>query len=207
MLDKALDWTVDGAVCARLYHQSWARPADQRRECITIAIRATDDDGAPEPQPVVPAGLWHIDIEPVGELEKPLKADLHVHRDDVAMFARGKDGSPISTIRIISQSKWPENFRWRMRPEPRPDPHPFVRPQGTLNAYGFGEDTLLVAGYRYSDDKPAAYSSSGADDMKRRARGPDGKALTGPDLSAVTEESPMLPGILGPAPIRARWRV
>ena len=76
VLDKAVDWTVGDAVCARLYHQSWARPAKisadgepavpQQRECITIATRATDDDGAPTP--VVPAGLWYIDIEPTGDL-------------------------------------------------------------------------------------------------------------------------------------------
>ncbi len=40
---------------------------------------------------------------------------------------------------------------------------PWSRTQGTLNAYGFGEGTVLVGGYRHSDGKPAAYSASGAD--------------------------------------------
>ncbi len=108
-----------------------------------------------------------------------------------------RDASPILTIRMINRRKMPGKSRRRMRHGPGPSSHPFVRPQGTLNAYGFGEGTLLVAGYRYSDGEPAAYSSSGADDMVRRATDRDGNPLKGPDLAAVTDESPSLPGILG----------
>jgi hypothetical protein len=203
-LNKTLDWTVGDAVRARLYHQSWPRPDGKRRECITIAIRATDEDGAPEP--VVPAGLWHIDIEPATVLPEPLDIDLHVNRDDVGIFARGKGrqsyfddpdypradlvgdyqrGKPVGTRRAADSE------------QPRPDAQPLVRPQGTLNAYGFGEGTLLVAGYRASDGIPAAYSASGAAYMPRRSKGPDGKPLVGPDLAAVSDASPSLPGILG----------
>jgi len=71
-----------------------------------------------------------------------------------------------------------------------------VRQEGTLNAYGYGDGTLLIAGYRYSDGEPAAYSSSGAVDLSRRSEGPYQPRLDGPDLAAVTEESPALPGIL-----------
>jgi hypothetical protein len=150
--------------------------------------------------------LWHIDIEPATVLPEPLEIDLHVNRDDVGIFARGKGrqsyfddpdypradlvgdyqrGKPIGTRRAADSE------------QPRPDAHPLVRPQGTLNAYGFGEGTLLVAGYRASDRTPAAYSASGAAYMPRRSKGPDGKPLVGPDLAAVSDASPSLPGILG----------
>jgi hypothetical protein len=195
-LNRAIDWTVGGAVCARLYHQSWTRPEGKRRQSITIAVRASDDDGAPVPQPVVPAGLWHIDIEPVGQLNNPLEVDLHVHRDDVAMFARRKGRQSYFDDPAYQAPDMPGGLRPADAPEARPDTHPFVRAQGTLNAYGFGEGTVLVAGYRASDAEPASYSSAGADDMKRRAKDRHGNPLIGPDLAAVTEESPMLPGIL-----------
>ncbi len=199
VLNRAVEWTVGGEVSARIYHQSWARPKNKRREFVTIAIRATDDDGAPAPLPIVPAGLWHIHIKPFGDLEQPLKADLHVHRDDVAMFARRKgrqsyfDDPDYQPVEVAGDLPAADALK------PHPNAHPFVRPQGTLNAYGFGVGTLLVAGYRYSDDKPAAYSSSGAVDIERRAKDLHGNPLRGPDLAAVTEESPMLTGILGTA--------
>ena len=195
VLDKALDWTVSDAVRARLYHQSLSRPADQRRECITIAIRATADDGAPTP--VVSAGLWHIDIEPTEELEgPPLKADLHVHRDDVGLFAGGKgrqsyfDDPNYQQVEMVGG-----------RPAADGNPPPFgsalVRREGTLNAYGYGEGTVLVAGYRRSDGEPAAYSASGAVHMRRRSKDAEGQPLDEPDLAAVTDASPSLPGIPG----------
>jgi hypothetical protein len=202
-LDKTLDWTVGDAVRARLYHQSWPRPDGKRRECITIAIRATADDGAPEP--VVPAGLWHIDIEPA-TLPAPLDIDLHVNRDDVGIFGRGKgrqsyfddrDYPRVDLVRDYQRGKPVGTRRAADSEQPRPDAHPLVRPQGTLNAYGFGEGTLLVAGYRASDNTPAAYSASGAAYMPRRSKGPGGRPLVGPDLAAVSDASPSLPGIPG----------
>jgi hypothetical protein len=194
VLDKALDWTIGNGVRARLYHQSVSRPADRRRECITIAIRATADGDAPTP--VVPAGLWHIDIKPTKELEGPLKADLHVHRDDVGMFARGKGRQS-----YFDDPNYRQVEMAGKRPAADGDPPAFgsalVREQGTLNAYGYGEGTVLVAGYRHSDHEPAAYSASGAEDMPRRSKGPDRKPLVGPDIAAVSDASPSLPGILG----------
>jgi hypothetical protein len=194
VLDKALDWTVGNDVLARLYHRSWSRPADQRRECITIAIRPTADDGAPTP--VVPAGLWHIDIEPTEELEGPLKADLHVHRDDVGMFARGKgrqsyfDDPNYRQVEMVGGRPAADG-------PPPPLGSTLVRREGTLNAYGYGEGTVLVAGYRHSDRQPAAYSASGAVHMRRRSKDATGQPLVGPDLAAVTDASPSLSGILG----------
>jgi hypothetical protein len=203
-LNKTLDWTVGDAVRARLYHQSWPRPDGKRRECITIAIRATDDDGTQEP--VVPAGLWYIDVEPATVLQEPLDIHLHVNRDDVGIFARGKGRQSYfddpNYRRVDLVGNYQQGDLVGTRPaadseQPRPNAPALVTPQGTLNAYGYGEGTILVAGYRASDRAPAAYSASGAADMPRRSKGPNGKPLVGPDLAAVSDASPSLPGILG----------
>ena len=71
-----------------------------------------------------------------------------------------------------------------------------VRTGGTLNAFGYGEGTVLVGGYRHSDGTAAEYSGEGARHMHRRSKDAGGTALRGPDLVAVTDESPALPGIL-----------
>lgn len=205
VLDRAVEWTVGNDVLARLYHQSYARPAKvsaagqptepQRRECVTIAIRATDDDGAPTP--VVPAGLWHIDIEPANELQGPLDLDLHVHRDDVGLFARGKGRQSYFDDPNYQRVEWPGKHPPADGPPP-PLGSAMVRSEGTLNAYGYGEGTVLVGGYRWSDNEPASYSASGATHMLRRSKNTNRQAfLEGPDMVAVSDESPALPGILG----------
>ncbi len=85
--------------------------------------------------------------------------------------------------------------------------HSPVSMQGTLNAYGHGEGTLLVAGYRDSDNEPAAYSSAAMRRPRGRRRSGGGTGLAAPGLgpspasrrmiAAVTEESPAFRGILG----------
>jgi hypothetical protein len=129
-----------------------------------------------------------------------------VNRDDVGIFARGKgrqsyfddpDYPRADLVRDYQRGKPVGTRRAADSEQPRPDAHPLVRPQGTLNAYGFGEGTLLVAGYRASDNTPAAYSAAGAAYMPRRSKGSGGRPLVGPDLAAVSDASPSLPGILG----------
>jgi len=192
-LGKAVEW-ADGTVAyARLYHQRWIRPGDQQRECVTIAIWATDDDG--EGKPVVPAGLWHIKIRGYGEVKQTLTVDLHVHRDDVTLFARRKGrqsyfDDPYYRPRVMAGDDVAADW---VPPLPG---HAHVTPNGTLNAYGYGKGTVLVAGYRRSDREAAAYSSRGAETILRKTHGLHGHPLAGPDLAAVTEESPSLPGIL-----------
>jgi hypothetical protein len=203
-LDKVLECTVGDTVYARLYHQSWPRPEGKRRECVTIAVRPTAEDGKPEP--VVPAGLWHIDIvfKRASGSKGSLNIDAHVHRDDVGMFARGKgrqsyfDDPDYDRADVVKDYGRPDLRKRRRSADavPPPNQKALVSGDGTLNAYGYGEGTLLVGGYRLSDEEPASYSSSGAPGAHRRKKDPNGRDIDGPDLSAVTEESPSLPGVL-----------
>jgi hypothetical protein len=194
VLDKAVEWTIGNGVRARLYHQSWARPDGKQRECITIATRATDNDGAPAP--VVPAGLWYIDIEPTAALPGPLKVDVHAHRDDVGLFARGEGRQSYFDDPNYRQVNWPGKRPPAGGPPPALGPA-MVTTEGTLNAYGYGEGTVLVGGYRLSDEEVVPYSASGAEHMNRRSNDTRGQPMQGPDFAAATDESPALPGILG----------
>jgi hypothetical protein len=192
-LDQAVDWIIGKDVGARLYHQRWPRP-DGSRQCITIATRSTADTG--DGEPVVPAGVWSIEIKNLDAKEQ-VTLNLRVHRDDVGMFARSGArqsyfddpkynafelpiGHPLSGGRLVTKR--------RRRGQPASP----VTIYGTLNSYGYGNGSLLAAGYRRSDGEPAEYSSCGSNDMFRAGTDKDG-----PDLAAVTEESPSLPGILG----------
>ena len=197
-LDKLVDWKIGKVVYARLYHQILPRPEGKWRECVTIAARPTADDGNNEP--VAPFGAWEIEVD-AGKLPKPKNMTqyiyLRVHRDDPGMYAHGKG----------RQSYFDDPLYERFDPrtgatasDERRDagrrrsgkPVSLVTMQGTLSAYGYAKGVLVVGGYRRSDGNPVAYSSSGAAGIRRR-----GSSLEGPDIAAVTEESPALWGILG----------
>jgi len=186
-LGEAIEWKIGNDVLARVYHQRFARP-DGSRECITIAIRLTTDD---QGGPVVPSGLWLIKIK--NTTERVLhNIDLRVHRDDVGMFARtgarqsyfdhpeyerfDSSGRTINDERLDDQARDDKLRRYGSWTR--------VTRQGTLSTYACAEGVLAVGGYRRSDNQPAAYSSAG------RVGGRT------PDLAAISEESPAIPGVL-----------
>ena len=192
-LDKALEWADGTVVYARLYHQRWMRPGGSAARMRHH--RHMGDRRRRRGEPVVPAGLWHIKIRGYGEVKQTLTVDLHVHRDDVTLFARRKGrqsyfDDPYYRPRVMAGDDVAADW---VPPLPG---HAHVTPNGTLNAYGYGKGTVLVAGYRRSDREAAAYSSRGAETILRKTHGLHGHPLAGPDLAAVTEESPSLPGIL-----------
>ena len=191
-LDAAVEWKIGGNVGARIYHQCFPRPGGSR-ECITIATRPTADDQESEPVVLVPSGLWQIRVRNLGKLELR-NIDLRVHRDDPGMFSRS--GARQSYFddpeyvmfdpgsgRIINDERQDRTRGTR------------VTRQGTLSSYAYAKGVLAVGGYRRSDGQPATYSSSGrrANDRTEDA---DGNPLGGPDLAAVSEESPALTGVL-----------
>jgi hypothetical protein len=196
VIGGAIDWTIDGTVCARIYHQCFPRPHGSR-ECVTIAVGPTASDG--NPAPLAPSGLWQIQVENTGANAK-LDVDLRVHRDDVGMFSRSGarqsyfdlpeyEMFETGTGRVINDESRDSRLGTR------------VTRQGTLSTYAYADGVLAVGGYRRSDGEPAAYSSSGGK-AERRAKHctkdadanlPDAH---GPDLAAVSEESPALGGVL-----------
>jgi hypothetical protein len=188
----AIDWTIDGTVCARIYPQCVPRP-DGSRECVTIAVGPTANDG--DPVPLARSGLWQIQVENTGS-NKELEVELRVHRDDVGMFARS--GARQSYFDDPGYEMYEPGTGRAISDETRDDSRktPVTR-QGTLSTYAYAEGVLAVGGYRLSDGQPAAYSSSGGG-AKRRTKNAAGRAVDaqGPDLAAVSEESPSLDGVL-----------
>jgi hypothetical protein len=202
-LGKAAQWEIDGIPYARIYHQRSARPKGRSRECITIAIRPTEDDGIPVPieprgecgakirpteddgvpVPVAPSGEWGVKIEAL-HLAETAEIDLHIHRDDAGLFARGKGRQSYFDQQDYEQF---DPISGRANSDERVSTKSPVILKRTLSAYACGDATLVVGGYRHSDGEPAPYSSSG----------PTRSVRVGPDLATVTEESPALPGILG----------
>jgi hypothetical protein len=201
-LGEAVEWEIGKDAAARIYHQRFPRPGGSR-ECITIATRPTADD---QGQLIVPSGLWLIKIK--NTTRRELRGiDLRVHRDDVGMFAHtGARQSyfdhpeyerfdPASGRTINEETRDDELYDDKRRDdELRKRGHwTRVTRQGTLSTYAFAEGVLAVGGYRRSDGQPAVYSSAG-----RRRKDPHGKLVDErtPDLAAVSEESPALPGVV-----------
>jgi len=196
-LGEAVEWRIEENVLGRIYHQRFRRHGGSR-ECITIVIGPTADG---QGGPTVPAGLWLIKVE--NATEKELRGiNLRVHRDDVGMFAR--TGARQSYFDHPDYERFDPASGRIDNDEQRDDEHhdsklsecgywTRVTRQGTLSTYAFAEDVIAVAGYRHSDGEPADYSGAGL--YRKAAKGEvvDGRA---PDLAAVSEESPALPGVL-----------
>ncbi|MGE4047187.1 MAG: hypothetical protein AB7F35_20150 [Acetobacteraceae bacterium] len=202
-LDKAVEWRTNAGVLARVYHQRLSRPPHGSRECITISIGPTAYD---QRTPVVPSGLWRIRIENISD-RRLRDIDLRVHRDDAGMFARS--GARQSYFNHPDYQRFDPGSGRTINDERRDD-GPWahqrccdelrqhghwtrVTRQGTLSTYASAKGVLAVGGYRRSDGEPAVYSSAG-----RRQKDAGGKLMVGrmPDLAAVSEESPALPGVL-----------
>ncbi len=210
-LDGVVEWKIGGQVGARIYHQRFAR-SDGSRECITIATRPTADDQEHDPVVLVPSGLWKVQIKNISEHELR-NIDLQVHRNDVGIFSRS--GARQSYFDDSGYVMFDERSGRIINDEQRDNPKktPVTR-QGTLSSYVYAKGVLAVGGYRRFDGEPATYSSAGrqndctkgaessalagassASDAHYRTS-EAGKPLDGPDLAAVSEESPALPGVL-----------
>jgi hypothetical protein len=205
-LDKAVEWRIGDHAVACIYHQRFRRSGGSR-ECITIATRPTADDQKSEPVVVVPSGLWQIKIENIGKREIR-NIDLQIHRNDVGIFSRS--GARQSYFDDPGYVMFDEGSGRIINNEATdPTRGTRVTRQGTLSSYAYAKGVLAVGGYRRSDGQPATYSSSGrspdnralagsssASDVHYRTEDAAGNALDGPDLAAVSEESPALTGVL-----------
>jgi hypothetical protein len=205
-LDKAVEWRIGDHVGARIYHQRFRRSGGSR-ECITIATRPTADNQKSEPVVVVPSGLWKIKIKNIGERELR-NIDLQIHRNDVGIFSRSGARQSYFDDRKYKIFD-PRSGRIINNEAKDPTRGTRVTRQGTLSSYAYARGVLAVGGYRRSDGQPATYSSSGRhpdnpapapssseSDVHYRTKDADGNRLDGPDLAAVSEESPALTGVL-----------
>lgn len=132
-------------------------------------------------QPIVPHGLWAIEVRNKGVAATAKPVHAWIDRDDfnLGTLARGR------------QSHFVDPFYDPLRylkaaTDDTPGSPALVRRRGTLTGIATGNAALVAAGYRYSDKKHVLYSSAGP------TRGP----AVGPDCAAVTDVSRSLPGLL-----------
>lgn len=180
---KILEWVVGGVVLARLYHRMVARPGGRVRENVLIALRPTEREDRGEP--ICPSGDWHIRLEALGDALGG-NIELRVQRDDsrTGQYPKGRQSyfSDPAYMRF-------EPIAGRLPEDSRGD-GAWVSRLGTFNSYGnHPQDgtgpVIVVGGYRHSDGKPAWYTGAGPTVTR-----------AGPDLSAVTEESPSHFGVI-----------
>lgn len=185
-LGRMLEWVVDGVVLARLYHRSVRREDGKVRENVLIALRPTEREGLGDP--ICPSGDWSIRLEALGA-DPAGTIELRVQRDDprTGQFPKGRQSyfSDPAYLRF-------DPVTGRL-PEDASGDGEWVSRCGTFNTYGNLENTggaqppvvIVAGGYLHSDGKPAWYTGAGPTVTR-----------TGPDVSAVTEESPSHLGVI-----------
>jgi hypothetical protein len=169
-------------------------PVPGGRERIVLLLLPTAPVEPLNPnEPVAPAGNWQVTLRNRGVA--PLDAHVWIQRDD----------SPVGYPVLGRQSYFddPDYVRFdrqgrRLKYDP---PHPFVDPPlrdsyvkrtSTLNALATGRRSVVVAGFVRSSGDSADYSSMGP-----IVQGPaPQRAGYAPDVAAVSDDSPVLDGVL-----------
>lgn len=180
--------TASGKVLARAYAETNGTDSDNARTCITLAVGHTDRFAIPlgrEPGRPELAGDWQVEVTKIEGLKESEEVCLWVERDDVIRGTR--TGARQSYLREASPrgtAPQREDQRGNRDANGRKE---VVRYDGTINDFGTGRKTVVVAGHRRSDSQRVRYCSLGA-------------RLNGqprfPTVSAVCEESPGLHGVL-----------
>lgn len=145
---------------------------------IIVAPTAQAD---PNPR-IAPCGTWRIELKNTGSA---VTVDSWVQRGDTPF------GYPLAG----RQSRFDDADYVRFKPSGHDEeedigPSP-IRRRGTLNALATGQQTIVVGGYRGSDGKPSKYSGAGPVATPATVL-----PRTGPDVSAVADDSVVLHGIL-----------
>jgi hypothetical protein len=135
----------------------------------------------PSPR-VAPCGTWLVELKNTGT---SVEVETWVQRGDTPF------GYPLTG----RQSRFDDPRYVRFTPSGHDDENDVgpssVRRAGTVNALATGQQTIVVGGYRGSDRKPSKYSGAGP-----VATPPVVLPRTGPDVSAVADNSVALHGIL-----------
>jgi hypothetical protein len=135
-------------------------------------------------------GRWHIQIAS-GASETGDDIEIYVARADPNMGAKRRAKASRLWDPALAKSRFlsPEDQLGESQDS-------VVRKAGTLTGLATGANTFVAAGYRYSDDTSAPYSSSGGTRGDRQY----------PDYACVTDISAALPGVRGTG-VRSGTRV
>lgn len=155
------------------------------RSCFTVCLAPTADlEGR---WPVVPAGLWHIELDNTGTTPV-LGVHAWIQRDDTAPGHRKRG----------RQSYFEDAAYLRYDMPGRPveldsgGSSSLVSRSGAYNAYAAGQRPVVVGGYRRSDRRCAPYAGIGPTLMPGRGA----PSPLGPDVLLPSDDSPSQRGLL-----------
>lgn len=172
---EAVCWpSPEAPQCSVVYGRSVVHGEDGTM--ILLALAPTSRFGAGAA--VAPHGIWSVELS--NESNVPVQLDAYIARNDsdLGMQNAGRQS-------FLVDPAWDSERYLRAATD---DNHPdaMVLRRGTLNGIATGEGVTVVAGYRFSDDTHARYSSAGPGRGSRPRR---------PDVTAVSEERPSLHGV------------
>lgn len=178
-------WTTATGVLAQIDFYPAVAPGT--RKLIKISLAPTGSAG-PAPA-LAPAGLWRVSVTNNG---KGRVKDIHawIQRDDTphGYPRRGRQ----SYFDDDQYHRFDDGGRWIESDEHPLTKKSYVKREGTLNAIATGSKSIVVAGLRRSDWKPARYSASGpAVPPARGAPNP-----RGPEAMRPSDDTPSHHGLL-----------
>jgi hypothetical protein len=170
-------------------------PSSGSRTMVLLAMAPTArpvEAGGPL-YPLATPGRWQVSVTPVTGCAATGVVQAYLARNDPNMgrASRGHSGyldtATYDKNRFMRQDEQLEGPPAGSPPPPAAE----VCARGSLNGIATGKWTMVAAGYRYSDRKPANYSSGGPSPSTSPGARP------GPDWAYPTEESRVVTGRLG----------
>lgn len=156
------------------------------RGCITVCVHPTFHHFVTDG--LAPSGVWKIEIENVSLTETD-RVQVWIRRDETL------PGFPAFGRQSYFDNADYQRFDSFGAPLPTDPPGSdcLVKRSGTISGFACGEFPAVVAGYVESLNELADYSAAGPVTTAFNAAGP---TRTGPDAAAVSDDTPVLQGIL-----------
>ena len=152
------------------------------RACVALTVASTDVDPVASSLPIANSGVWTVEVINAGANQ--LTVDGCIRRSDTLAGRRAKG----------RQSYFDVSAYTRYFPTGRPKEFDatqsaLVCRRSTLSGIATGEHTIVVGGYRRSEDYPAPYSSQGPHENPSRVS-------NAPDWLAPSDDSVTCSGVL-----------
>jgi len=156
------------------------------RGCIVICVHPTFHHDVTEH--LAPSGVWKIKIENIALTEAD-RVQVWIRRDETL------PGFPAFGRQSYFDNENYQRFDGFGAPLPTDPPGSdcLVKRSGTISGFACGEFPAVLAGYVESLNELADYSAAGPVTTAMTAKGP---TRTGPDAAAVSDDTPVLRGIL-----------
>lgn len=173
-----------GQTVGRVQYAAPAVPTN--RGCILIAANPTF--GTDATNDLAPAGVWMIEIEN-HSLTDTDRVQIWIRRDETlpgfSQFGRQSYFDNEDYVRF--------NASGAPVPADPPGSTSIVTRRGTLSGFACGEQPAVLAGYVEAGGRLAGYSAAGPISTAFNALSP---TRTGPDAAQVSDDTPVLRGVL-----------